>query len=68
MEIKMTVSFNTDNRAFVDDCWYECQSIASQLSKMLDVSTVSDFKPERHGIRDTNGNMIGFIMIETTSN
>lgn len=62
MQIKIIVEFNTDNATFhTEDGWYEFRHVGEQISKVLQVSTLSDFKPTKLKIRDCNGNPIGTL-------
>jgi len=67
----ITIQFDTDNAAFEDDFEAEARSISKQVGKQIVAALEGQFKyaglaftSSQHVIRDSNGNLIGWIVTE----
>lgn len=67
----ITIQFDTANAAFEDDFEAEARSISKQVGKQIAAALEGQFKysglaftSTKHVLRDSNGNLIGWIVTE----
>lgn len=64
--MKITIEMNCDNAAFAEDLGSEVAQVLKQVNRICsEAGYIETFAYSKHNLRDTNGNIVGTLVVDT---